>query len=154
MRHYSSLVAVLLLAASIPALATVFATVHGVVHDPQHRPIAGAKVTLQAADSDFTLRAETGSDGDILNYPRPPSASTGSPSPLPASPPSTQPLTVASGTNPILHIPLPVAPTTQTVVVEGLESHSPPRLRNPHHPHHPRRHRRRPPAPAAPSAWR
>ena len=40
---------------SIPALATVFATVHGVVHDPQHRPIAGAQVTLQAADSNFTL---------------------------------------------------------------------------------------------------
>jgi hypothetical protein len=29
---------------------------------------------------------------------------------------------LASGTNPVVHILLPVAPATQTVVVEGLES--------------------------------
>ena len=59
------LVAASLLAASLPALATVFAAVHGVVHDPQHRPIAGAKVTLQAADSAFVLHAATNSDGEF-----------------------------------------------------------------------------------------
>src|ERR1019366_3800498 len=47
-----SVVAALLLAASLPACATVFATVHGVVHDPGHRPVVGAEVRLQAADSD------------------------------------------------------------------------------------------------------
>jgi hypothetical protein len=58
-----TLAAALLLTASLPAFATVFATVHGVVHDPQHRPIAGATVTLQAADSDFALHATTDADG-------------------------------------------------------------------------------------------
>ncbi len=53
------LAAFLLLAASLPAFATVFATVHGVVHDPEHRPIAGATVTLQSADSAFELHATT-----------------------------------------------------------------------------------------------
>ena len=59
MRVSSPFAAALLAVATLPALATVFATVHGVVHDPQHRPIAGAQVTLQAADSAFTFNATT-----------------------------------------------------------------------------------------------
>ena len=62
-RH--SLLATALLAASLPAFATVFAAVHGVVHDPQHRPIAGAKITLQAADSAFVLHGVTNGDGEF-----------------------------------------------------------------------------------------
>ena len=65
MRRLYLLAAAVLLAASLPASATVFATVHGVVHDPQHRPIAGASVTLQAADSDFALHATTNADGEF-----------------------------------------------------------------------------------------
>ena len=105
----------------MPAFATVFATVHGVVHDPQHRPLAGADVTLQAADSKFLLRAKTTTDGEF-ELPQAPIgvyrltiASTGFAT-------ITQPLTIASGTNPILHIMLPVAPATQTVVVEGSQT--------------------------------
>ena len=37
----------LVLAAPLLARATVFATIQGVVHDPQHRPIAGAQITLR-----------------------------------------------------------------------------------------------------------
>jgi hypothetical protein len=121
MRRFYSLLAVLLLIASMPAFATVFATVHGVVHDPQHRPLAGADVTLQAADSKFLLRAKTTTDGEF-ELPQAPIgvyrltiASTGFAT-------ITQPLTIASGTNPILHIMLPVAPATQTVVVEGSQT--------------------------------
>jgi hypothetical protein len=108
----------LLLAASLPALANVFATVHGVVHDPHHRPIANAKVTLQAADSNFTLSATTDSEGafELAQAPigvyRLQIDATGFAS-------VSQPVTVASGTNPIIHIPLSVAPATQTVVVDG-----------------------------------
>ena len=65
MRCIYSLAAALLLAAPIPSLANVFASVHGVVHDPQHRPIAGAAITLQAADSAFTLRTITNSNGEF-----------------------------------------------------------------------------------------
>ena len=66
MRLHSAFAAILF-AVSIPALANVFATVHGVVHDPQHRPIAGAQVALRAADSAFALRAITGADGYELS---------------------------------------------------------------------------------------
>jgi len=121
MRHYSFLVAASLLAASLPALATVFAAVHGVVHDPQHRPIAGAKITLQAADSAFVLHAATNSDGEFA---------------LPAAPiglyrltveasgftTETQTISLASGTNPVLHFMLSVGGVTQSVVVNGAPS--------------------------------
>ena len=115
-----TLAAALLLAA-IPAFATVFATVHGVVHDPQHRPIAGATVTLQAVDSDFVLRATTNSDGEFelsqtpIGVYRLKITASGFAD-------TEQPLTVASGTDPVLHISLPVASATQTVVVQGLET--------------------------------
>ncbi len=119
MRRLYSFATALLLAASIPAFATVFATVHGVVHDPQHRPIAGAKVTLQAADSAFTLRADTGSEG-TFELPQAPIGVYQLTVAAPGFATVTQPLTVASGTNPVLHIPLAVAPAVQNVHVEGL----------------------------------
>ena len=59
MRRYLIAVLLLFLSASFPARATVFATVRGVVHDPQHRPVAGAQVMLKAVDSDFSLHTET-----------------------------------------------------------------------------------------------
>jgi hypothetical protein len=112
---------VLLLAASLPALATVFATVHGVVHDPQHRPVAGARITLQAVDSAFVLHASTTGDGEFE---------------LPAAPigvyrltveasgfnTETQTISLASGTNPVLHFMLSVSGVTQSVVVHGAPS--------------------------------
>src|SRR5271157_3169107 len=113
-----ALTAALLLAASIPAQATVFAAVHGVVHDPQHRPIAGAEVTLQSSDSAFTLRARTSSDGEF-QLPQTPIGVYRLTIASPGFATVTQPLTVASGTNPLLHIPLPVSADSQTVIVNG-----------------------------------
>ena len=115
------LIATAMLAASLPALATVFATVHGVVHDPEHRPIAGAKVTLRAADSAFMLQAATNGDGEFE---------------LPAAPigvyrltieadgftTETQTISLASGTNLVLHVALCVGGVTQSVVVNGAPS--------------------------------
>jgi hypothetical protein len=116
----SSLVAAaaLLLAHSVSARATVFATVHGVVHDPHHRPVADAEVTLKAADSDFVLQATTGSNGEFEIAKTPigvyrlevKAADFAT---------SAQLLTVASGTNPVVHIELEIAPATQTVIVKA-----------------------------------
>jgi hypothetical protein len=115
--HFPS-AATLLLAASIPALATVFATVHGVVHDPQHRPIPGAQVTLHAADSAFALHATTGTDGEFELSQAPIGVYR-----LEVTSPGfaaiTLPLQIASGINPVLHIPMPIAQATQTVLVSG-----------------------------------
>ena len=45
------------------AQATVFGEIQGIVHDPQHRPIAGATVVLKSASSAFTQSVSTDSDG-------------------------------------------------------------------------------------------
>jgi hypothetical protein len=111
----------LLLAAQLPAWATVFATVHGVVHDPEHRPIAGAQVVLKAAGSNFTLRATTNSSGEFemdeapMGVYRLTVTAAGFAT-------ATQTVTLASGTNPVLHIPLSLGSAAQTVVVEGSAS--------------------------------
>jgi hypothetical protein len=118
MRLYSRIAATLVFAASLPAMATVFATLHGVVHDPHHRPISGASVTLQAADSAFTLRAATDAEGAFA-LPQAPIGIYRMQIAAPGFDSVSQPLTLASGTNPILHVVLPVAATTQTVVVES-----------------------------------
>ena len=112
--------AALLAAVSIPAFATVFATVRGVVHDSQHRPIAGADVTLKTVGSDFILRAKTNSEGQF-ELPQAPIGVYTIKAAAPGFAASEQQLEVASGTNPLLHIPLAVAAATQTVVVQGLE---------------------------------
>jgi len=45
------------------ALAGIFGTVRGIVHDAQHRPIEGAKVVLQATQSDWKKEAATDGEG-------------------------------------------------------------------------------------------
>jgi len=106
------------------AHATVFATVHGIVHDPQHRPVAGAQVLLKAVDSAFSLHTDTDTGGEFA---------------LPETPIGvyqleieaqgfasyTEAVTVASGTNPVLHIPLTIAALTQTVLVHAMEGMTP-----------------------------
>jgi hypothetical protein len=99
-RHFPVLCAALFLAASLPARATVFATVHGVVHDPGHRPIAGAEVTLKGADSAFTLTAKTDSEGEF-DLQRAPIGVFTLTIAAKGFATTEQPLAVASGTNPL-----------------------------------------------------
>jgi hypothetical protein len=48
------------------ARATVFSQLQGVVHDPQHRPLPGAHITLAAAHSAFTLSADSNAEGAFI----------------------------------------------------------------------------------------
>ena len=59
----SKLAAPLCLCAATLAHATVFGKIEGIVHDPNHRPIANAKVTLDAARSDWTETSTTNTEG-------------------------------------------------------------------------------------------
>jgi hypothetical protein len=105
--------------ACVPSFATVFATVHGVVHDAGHRPIAGASVSLRAAGSAFALHATTGSDGSFEFEQAPLGVYT-----LTAEAAGfvteTETVTIASGTNPVLHIPLALSGGTESVEVRGM----------------------------------
>ncbi len=53
------------LAFSGSAGATIFGSVNGLIHDPQHRPVQGAKVTLRAASSEWFQTAESDSAGEF-----------------------------------------------------------------------------------------
>jgi hypothetical protein len=118
MRSFVRLLPIFSLSFALPAFATVFATVHGVVHDPQHRPIVGAAVTLHASGSAFILHANTDARGEFEIAQAPIGVYT-----LEVSAPgfanASQTFAVASGTNPVLHIPLSLAQTTQSVTVEA-----------------------------------
>ncbi|MGA3197624.1 MAG: carboxypeptidase-like regulatory domain-containing protein, partial [Terriglobales bacterium] len=56
------LISAVLLITSV-AHATIFGSVRGVVHDPQHRPIQGAHVTLKAQNSDWTQSHDSRDSG-------------------------------------------------------------------------------------------
>src|SRR5436309_5743718 len=61
----------LLLLAPAAGFSSVFGTVKGIVHDPQHRPIKGAEVLLSSAISDWKQTAITNDEGlfQVLNVP-------------------------------------------------------------------------------------
>lgn len=54
-----------LLLSSLTALATIFGTVTGLIHDPQHRPVQGAQVTLRAANSAWTKTVSSDDAGEF-----------------------------------------------------------------------------------------
>jgi hypothetical protein len=118
MRLLRFLTVLLLLPSSIPAFATVFATVHGIVHDPQHRPIAGAQITLQAADSAFSLYATSGANGDF-KLPQAPIGVYQLQVTAPGFATVIEAITIASGTYPLLHVPLALETATQSIVVNA-----------------------------------
>ena len=66
------LLAALTVVSSHLAPAAELTAVRGVVHDPQHRPIAGATVTLRAAYSDFALTEKTNTSGEFSSSAVPP----------------------------------------------------------------------------------
>jgi outer membrane receptor protein involved in Fe transport len=114
-RRISFLIGLLLLCGGV-LLATAVATVRGIVHDPQHRPIADAEVVLKAEHSEFTQTTRTSAEGEFHfdSVPIGEYRITVSKSDFGAQ---EEKLTVLSGTAPILHIELKVAKQAQTVTV-------------------------------------
>lgn len=55
----------LLLMVSVHAFAVVFGTIQGVVHDPDHRPVPGARVIVKSSNSDFSQTVTTTADGSF-----------------------------------------------------------------------------------------
>jgi carboxypeptidase family protein len=119
--HAVAVVSSLVAAASLPCLATVFSSLHGVVHDGQHFPVKAAEVTVRAADSSFELTATTGVNGefDLASVPlgvyRIHVDAKGFSS-------ADEVVTLLSGTRPVLHFALSVASVKTTVTVNGTES--------------------------------
>ena len=100
------------------AFGTIFGTVRGIVHDPQHRPIAGAEVTIKAAASDWTNSAKSDANGEF-NFSAVPVGDYVITVSQPGFATVQQQITVLSDSSPIYHIPLPLATVKQEVTVRG-----------------------------------
>src|SRR4051812_1477487 len=120
MRPSHLFVTACLVVSSVAAHANVFATVHGVVHDPQHRPVAGAQVGLNAVNSHYSLHTDTDATGEF-DLPEAPLGVYQLQVACAGFATFAETVTVASGTNPVLHIALDVAGSNQTVMVNGAD---------------------------------
>jgi outer membrane receptor protein involved in Fe transport len=97
-------------------LATVFSTVRGIVHDPQHRPVSSAQVVLKAKASDYTQTSTTSDEGDFHFDSVPVGDYTVTVSGTGFNT-IEQSITVLSGTAPVLHFELTLATQAQSVTV-------------------------------------
>ncbi len=111
----------------LSAWATVFSTVRGMVHDPSHRPIAGAQVTLHATYSEYMQTAVTGNDG-TFEFPSVPAGEYTVDVRRAGFAQQEQPLVLVSSTAPVLHFQLELAMRKESVVVaetpEGVNPES------------------------------
>jgi outer membrane receptor protein involved in Fe transport len=115
------LTALLAILFSSAAPAQDFGKVRGVVHDPQHRPIAGAKVILRAHSSPWSASTQSDSQGEFQFATVPVGDYTVNIS-APGFNTQEQSIAVAVGKSPVLHFPLEIATSRQVVEVSDKES--------------------------------
>ena len=99
-------------------LATVFGTVRGIVHDPQHRPVSGIQVVLKAKATEFTLNTRT-DDAGQFHFDAVPLGEYMVAVLDPNFVADQQTVAVLSGTAPILHFELRLPTQNQTVIVSA-----------------------------------
>ncbi len=109
---------------STTSFATIFGSVRGVIHDPQHRPIQGAMVMLKSKSSDWSKSTTTNAAGEFQMNAVP----LGEYSIAVANPgfvQAAQDVVVASGTEPVVHFLLKIASSNESVNVTAESSVAP-----------------------------
>lgn len=96
--------------------AVVFGSVRGVVHDPDHRPVSGAQVTLKAVSSDYSQTFRTDAEG-VFEAASVPVGAYQITITQEGFAPAAQAIVVGSGSAPVLHFQLKVGPLQQAVTV-------------------------------------
>ncbi len=98
------------------AFATIFGSVHGIVHDPQHRPVRSVQLTLKAQNSDWTQSQQTNDNGEFVftSVPIGDYTVTATSSGFQEM---KQDVIVQSDTSPVLHFQLALAGVKESVVV-------------------------------------
>ena len=104
--------------ASTAAFANDYGAVRGVVHDPQHRPIQDALVTLKAKLSDWAKTTTTGASGEF-QFNAIPLGEYSVSAAGKGFAQSSQDLIVISGSVPVVHLQLPLATATENVTVSA-----------------------------------
>jgi outer membrane receptor protein involved in Fe transport len=117
------LVRITLLAAVIAlaavASASIFGSVHGLIHDPHHRPVQDAKVTLSSASSAWSQSAASDSAGEF-HFENVPLGEYRLTVEAPGFSTEEQKLTLTSGRDAKPHFSLSVARTSEVVEVQDV----------------------------------
>src|SRR5712671_3962058 len=112
------------LLAALPAFASVFGSIRGIVHDPQHRPVENAMVMLRSKTSDWSASANTDAAGQFIFN----GVSLGEYTVTVVAPSfnqAAQDVRVSSGSQPVLHFSLNVATNKPIVNVSGAPEAAP-----------------------------
>jgi Carboxypeptidase regulatory-like domain/TonB-dependent Receptor Plug Domain len=105
----------LFLAASLSA--SIFSSISGLIHDPEHRPVQGAKVTLSAENSAWSQTA-TSDDSGQFRFANVPIGNYLVQVEAPDFIPQAQKLTLTSSSEARLHFPLAIASARESVEVK------------------------------------
>jgi Carboxypeptidase regulatory-like domain/TonB-dependent Receptor Plug Domain len=100
------------------ARATIFGNVRGIVHDPQHRPVAGATVKLKSATSDWSQKTQTDQDG-AFSFTTVPVGDYIVTVTQTGFAEAQQKFTLLSDTSPVLHFQLKLSAVSQTAIVKA-----------------------------------
>ncbi len=118
MRSLNRIFVGMLILLAVAASATIFGSLRGIVHDPQHRPVSSAMVMLKAKSSEWTKTTNTDSNGQfelnaipIGEY----TVSVANPGFIQAQ----QAVVIDSGSQPVMHFQLAVASKSETVTVSA-----------------------------------
>lgn len=101
------------------ANATIFGTVRGLVHDPQHRPVSGAPITLRASGSAWSKTIASDQAGEF-RFDAVPLGEYVVTVELAGFSPEQQSLVLNSGRDAVLHFALKVASRDETVQVTDV----------------------------------
>lgn len=112
--HISLLILCLLTAAPLPA--TIFGTIRGVAHDPDHRPVPNADVTLRSASSEFKQTGKTNPEGEF-EFSAVPTGEYRVSVTRDGFAPLEQDIVVSSGNSFVLHFQLRLATAAESVQV-------------------------------------
>jgi outer membrane receptor protein involved in Fe transport len=110
-------VGVLVLCVAASLSATIFSSVTGLIHDPEHRPVQGARVTLSANNSAFT-QSTTSDDSGQFRFDNVSIGTYTVQVDAPGFLAQAQTLTVTSSSQSRLHFPLASAVANESVEVK------------------------------------
>ncbi len=106
------------------SLATIFGSVRGVIHDPQHRPVEGATVSLKAKSSDWSKHLDSDANGEF-QFSAVPIGEYSVSVTGPGFAEMEQDTVVVSGSEPVLHFQLQVAARAESLTVSAMPEAAP-----------------------------
>jgi len=99
----------------------IFGSVHGIVHDPQHRPIAGTNIVLHAGHSALAFNTSSNTAGNF-SIPSVPLGDYILTVTDPGFADFTQTVTISANSAVMLHVQMSVASVTQSVNVQTVQN--------------------------------